>query len=87
MGKMTQMMVKIMNVLMSVVFVQMTMVKNYKVKLIFFFHIYINIFLYQIVPPASMWTKKELQDFKDSIRKEGGDSIIKVIINFAIKLQ
>jgi len=30
------------------------------------------------VPPASMWTKKELQDFKDSIRKEGGDSIIKV---------
>ena len=30
------------------------------------------------VSPASMWTKKELQDFKDSIRKEGGDSIIKV---------
>ena len=80
MGKMTQMMVKIMNVLMSVVFVQTTMVKNCKVKLIFF-HIYINIFLYQIVPPASMWTKKELQDFKDSIRKEGGDSIIKVICN------
>ena len=25
-----------------------------------------------------MWTKKELKDFKDSIRKEGGDSIIKV---------
>ena len=81
MGKMTQMMVKIMNVLMSVVFVQMTMVKNYKDKL-FFFHIYINIFLYQIVPPASMWTKKELQDFKDSIRKEGGDSIIKVHTNY-----
>ena len=87
MGKMTQMMVKIMNVLMSVVFVQTTMVKNYKRKINFFFHIYINIFLYQIVPPASMWTKKELQDFKDSIRKEGGDSIIKVIINFAIKWQ
>merc|ERR1711981_999241 len=30
------------------------------------------------VSPASMWTKKELQVFKDSIRKEGGDSIIKV---------
>ena len=30
------------------------------------------------VSPASMWTKKELKDFKDSIRKEGGDSIIKV---------
>ena len=30
------------------------------------------------VAPASMWTKKELQEFKDSIRKEGGDSIIKV---------
>ena len=30
------------------------------------------------VSPASMWTKKELQEFKDSIRTEGGDSIIKV---------
>ena len=67
-----------MNVLMSVVFVQTMMVKNYKVNLNYFFHININIFLFQIVPPASMWTKKELQDFKDSIRKEGGDSIIKV---------
>jgi len=25
-----------------------------------------------------MWTKREISDFKDSIRKEGGDSIIKV---------
>ena len=55
--------------------------KKLQRKIEFFFHIYINIFLYQIVPPASMWTKKELQDFKDSIRKEGGDSIIKVICN------
>ncbi len=30
------------------------------------------------VAPASMWTKVELKEFKDSIRKEGGDSIIKV---------
>ena len=30
------------------------------------------------VAPASMWTKKELPEFKESIRKEGGDSIIKV---------
>ena len=45
------------------------------------------IFYSEIVSPASMWTKKELQDFKDSIRKGGGDSIIKVIINFAIKWQ
>ncbi len=25
-----------------------------------------------------MWTRKELSDFKDSIRSEGGDGIIKV---------
>ncbi len=25
-----------------------------------------------------MWTRKELSQFKDSIRSEGGDSIIKV---------
>lgn len=30
------------------------------------------------VTPASMWTKKEVAEFKDSIRNEGGDSIIKV---------
>ena len=31
-----------------------------------------------------MWTKKEVAEFKDSIRNEGGDSIIKVIrSNFA----
>ena len=30
------------------------------------------------VSPASMWTKKEMGEFKESIRKEGGDSIIKV---------
>lgn len=33
------------------------------------------------VPPiaaASMWTRKDFQDFKDSIKKEGGDGIIKV---------
>ena len=36
------------------------------------------------VPAASMWTKKELVEFKDSIRSEGGDSIIKVsyVIHF-----
>ena len=27
---------------------------------------------------ASMWTRKDIRDFKDSIRKEGKDSIIKV---------
>ena len=37
-----------------------------------------------LVTPASMWTKKEVAEFKDSIRNEGGDSIIKVIrSNFA----
>lgn len=25
-----------------------------------------------------MWTRKDIKDFKDSIRKEGGDAIIKV---------
>lgn len=30
------------------------------------------------VPPASMWTKKELTEFKDCIRTDGGDGIIKV---------
>ncbi len=30
------------------------------------------------ISAASMWTKKDLNEFKDSIRKEGGDSIIKV---------
>ncbi len=25
-----------------------------------------------------MWTKKEIAEFKESVRKEGGDSIIKV---------
>ncbi|XP_067011629.1 Golgi resident protein GCP60 isoform X1 [Anabrus simplex] len=28
--------------------------------------------------PASMWTRKDIKEFKDSIRKEGGDAIIKV---------
>ena len=30
------------------------------------------------VPSASMWTKKEIVEFKQSIQKEGGDAIIKV---------
>jgi len=30
------------------------------------------------VSMASMWTKKDVKEFKESIRKEGGDSIIKV---------
>jgi len=30
------------------------------------------------VTPASMWTRKDIKEFKDSIRKEGGDSVIKV---------
>ena len=37
-----------------------------------------NISFLHIVPAASMWTKKELGEFKESIRNEGGDSIIKV---------
>ncbi|CAH0769227.1 unnamed protein product [Bemisia tabaci] len=28
--------------------------------------------------PASMWTRKDVKEFKESIRKEGGDAIIKV---------
>lgn len=31
-----------------------------------------------LVKPASMWTRKDIIDFKNSIQKEGGDSIIKV---------
>uniref|UniRef100_A0A0A9ZAD3 Golgi resident protein GCP60 n=1 Tax=Lygus hesperus TaxID=30085 RepID=A0A0A9ZAD3_LYGHE len=30
------------------------------------------------VDPASLWTRKDIKEFKDSIRKEGGDSVIKV---------
>lgn len=30
------------------------------------------------ISPPSMWTRKDIKDFKDSIRKEGGDAIIKV---------
>ena len=28
-----------------------------------------------------MWTKREMVEFKDAIRKEGGDAIIKVCIS------
>ena len=35
------------------------------------------VFSYSVAQP-SMWTKKEIVEFKDSIRKEGGDAIIKV---------
>ena len=31
------------------------------------------------VTAASMWTKREMVEFKDAIRKEGGDAIIKVM--------
>ena len=31
-----------------------------------------------LVETATMWTKKELGEFKSAIREEGGDSIIKV---------
>lgn len=27
---------------------------------------------------ANMWTRKDVKEFKESIRKEGGDSIIRV---------
>jgi hypothetical protein len=33
------------------------------------------------VIPASMWTKKEIAEFKESVQKEGGDSIIKVPVS------
>jgi hypothetical protein len=36
------------------------------------------------VSPATMWTKKEIVEFKESVRKEGGESIIKV--HFLIEL-
>ncbi|KAK4306360.1 hypothetical protein Pmani_021818 [Petrolisthes manimaculis] len=32
----------------------------------------------QTVAPASMWTRRDIQDFKESIKREGGDSVIKV---------
>jgi len=28
-----------------------------------------------------MWTRKDLCDFKESIKREGGESVIKVIIS------
>ena len=34
-------------------------------------------YIFPVATP-SMWTRKELSDFKDSIRSEGGDGIIKV---------
>ena len=30
------------------------------------------------VVPASMWTRKDIREFKESINREGKDSIIKV---------
>ncbi|CAG2061963.1 unnamed protein product, partial [Timema podura] len=30
------------------------------------------------ISAASMWTRKDIKEFKESIRKEGGDAIIKV---------
>jgi len=30
------------------------------------------------VPPATMWTKKEIQDFKLAIKSEGGDSVLSI---------
>lgn len=30
------------------------------------------------ISPPSLWTRKDIKDFKESIRKEGGDAIIKV---------
>ncbi|XP_063874742.1 Golgi resident protein GCP60-like isoform X1 [Scylla paramamosain] len=32
----------------------------------------------QNVAPASMWTRRDIKDFKESIKHEGGDSVIKV---------
>lgn len=33
---------------------------------------------FSTISAASMWTRKDIKEFKDSIRKEGGDAIIKV---------
>lgn len=30
------------------------------------------------ISPASMWTRKDVAEFKDTIRKEGNEGIIKV---------
>ena len=30
------------------------------------------------ISPASMWTRKDMVDFKNAIRKEGGEGVIKV---------
>ena len=30
------------------------------------------------ISPASMWTHKDLKEFKDSIRKEASEAVIKV---------
>ncbi|CAL4104531.1 unnamed protein product, partial [Meganyctiphanes norvegica] len=32
----------------------------------------------QSIAPASMWTRRDISEFKDSIKREGGDSVIKV---------
>ena len=39
-------------------------------------------FFFISVSPATMWTKKEIVEFKESVRKEGGESIIKVQTKF-----
>lgn len=31
-----------------------------------------------LVHPASMWTRKDIQEFKNQVRKEGADTIMKV---------
>lgn len=30
------------------------------------------------IAPAKVWTRKDIKDFKNSIRMEGGDSVIKI---------
>ena len=40
----------------------------------------ISVFVQLAVAAASMWTKREMVEFKDAIRKEGGDAIIKVSV-------
>ncbi len=51
--------------------------RNFRIDSVVFFFYFSLIEAPEIVA-ASMWTRKDIRDFKDSIRKEGKESIIKV---------
>ena len=51
---------------------------KWNLKLIWRRHLTINIAGFPEPEEASMWTRKDITDFKDTIRSEESDAIIKV---------